>query len=230
MFSARSALVSSVTSALTPRFVFWWLLLVVVQQAQRIFLIGAEARRDASSPAVLGLTLLTGLRADLVTASFGMIVVLVVAVIVAAPFVLGGLGRAGAVLVRTVTVAAAILTVAYVVVLTVDMGYYLYSGHRLEAGFIQYLNHPLGPRRQGAIGGSQVGTQRAAEISDVGTWAVRVVSYAAVLTPAILGWRLAFRRAVAPRMCARPRVTAIALPVAVAVGAWGVHPDGPDSV
>src|SRR5262245_2050035 len=230
MFSARSALVSSVTSALTPRFVFWWLLLVVVQQAQRIFLIGAEARRDAPSPAVLGLTLLTGLRADFVTASFGMIVVLVVAVIVAAPFALGGLGRAGAVLVRTVTVAAAILTVAYVAVLTVDMGYYLYSGHRLDAIFVEYLTDLVGQGRQGDIGGSQVGTQTAAELSEVGTWAVRVVSYAAVLTAAILGWRVAFRRVVAPRMCARPRVTAIVLPVAVAVGAWGVHPDGPDSV
>src|SRR5262249_60005763 len=124
------------------------------KQAQAIFLIGAAARRGAPSPTVLGLTLLTGLRADLVTASFGMIAVLLVALVVAAPFRLRGVGHAGAVLVRTLTIAAAILTVAYVAVLTVDMGYYLYSGHRLDAVFVEYLTDLVGPRRPGGIGGS----------------------------------------------------------------------------
>ncbi|HZF06547.1 MAG TPA: hypothetical protein VE932_19595, partial [Patescibacteria group bacterium] len=70
--------------SLAARFAFWWLLLVVVQQAQRVFLMGAAARRDAPSPTVLALTLVTGLRADLVTASFGMLAPLAAALVVGA--------------------------------------------------------------------------------------------------------------------------------------------------
>jgi arylsulfatase A-like enzyme len=218
-------------SSLVQRFVFWWLLLVVAQQAQRIFLvIVAAARRDVPSPGVLGLTLFTGLRADLVTAGFGMLAVLALALLIAAPVALGAWPRAGAVLVRALGVAAAILTVVYVAILTVDMGYYLYSGHRLDAVFMEYVTDLFGQGRQGEIRGSQVGAQTAAELGEVGTWAVRVVSYAGLLAAAILGWRILFRRALAPVLRAWPRVTAVALPVVVAVGAWGVHPDGPDSV
>jgi arylsulfatase A-like enzyme len=213
-----------------PRFVFWWMLLVVVQQAQRMFLIGVAARREAPSPAVLGLTLLTGLRADLVTAGFGMLVAFVVALAVGAPFALRGPRAAYPVVARVFAAAAGVVAVAYVTVLTVDMGYYLYSGHRIDAVFIEYVTDVLGQGRQGQIAGSQVGTQTAAELRDVGTWAGRLVGYAAVLAAAIAGWCVLFRRALSPRLHAWPRVTVSVLPVVVAVGAWGVHPNGPDSV
>ena len=223
-------LVSNVTPALAPRFVFWWLLLVVAQQAQRIFLIGAAARREMPSPTILGLTLFTGLRADLVTASFGMLAALVVALVVAAPFLVRGLQRARIVLARVFSATAAVLTVAFIAVLTVDMGYYLYSGHRLDAVFLEYISDLFGQGRQGEIRGSQVGTQTAAELREVGTWAVRVVCYSAVLTAAIAGWRRLFRRVVARSVGAWPRTTAIVLPLLVAACAWGLHPDGPDTV
>jgi len=226
--SAHAAV--SPAPSLVERFAFWWLLLVVVQQAQRVFLIGAAALRDVPSPTVLGLTLVTGLRADLVTASFAMLAALAVALVVAAPVALRGRPRARAALVRTLGVAAAVLSVAYVAVLTVDMGYYLYSGQRLDAVFMEYVTDLLGQGRHGEVAGSQVGAQTAAELSEVGTWAVRVLSYAALMTAAIVGWRLVFRRGLAGALAARPRATALALPLAVAVGAWGVHPGGPDSV
>ena len=221
----------SVTASLVQRFVFWWLLLVVAQQAQRIFLmIVAAARREVPSPEVLGLTLLTGLRADLVTASFGMLAALALALLVAALVALRAWSRAGSVLVRALGVAAASLTVVYVAILTVDMGYYLYSGQRLDAVFMEYVADLFGQGRQGEIRGSQVAAQTAAELGEVGTWAVRVVSYAGLLIAAILVWRILFRRALAPVLRGWPRATAVALSVAVAVGAWGMHPDGPDSV
>ena len=218
------------TFPLASRVVFWWLLLVVVQQAQRFFLIGAAARREAPSPAVLGLTLLTGLRADLVTAGFGMLAALIVALIVAAPFALRGRGHAHGLVIRVVSIVSAILVAAYVAALTVDMGYYLYSGHRIDAVFMEYVTDLFGQGRQGEVSGSQVATQTVAELREVGTWAARLVCYAAVLAGAIVGWGVVFRRAVDPRLRARPRVTAVVLPLAVAIGAWGVHPNGPDSV
>src|SRR5438034_923522 len=159
-----------------------------------------------------------------------MLAALAVALVVASLVTLRGRSRARAALVRTLGVAAAVLTVAYVAVLTIDMGYYLYSGQRLDAVFMEYVTDLLGQGRHGEVAGSQVGAQTAAELSEVGTWAVRVLSYAALMTAAIVGWRLVFRRGLAGALAARPRATALALPLAVAVGAWGVHPGGPDSV
>ena len=215
---------------IAARFVFWWLLLVIVQQAQRVFLIAAAARRERPSAPVVGLTLLTGLRADLVTASVGMLAALAVALVVAALVLLRGRERARAVLARTLGAAGGILVIAYVAVLTVDMGYYLYSGQRLDAVFMEYISDLLGQGRQAEVAGTQVGTQTAAELNEVGTWAVRAGGYAALLAAAIVGWRIVFRRWVAPALARRPRAIALALPLAVAVGAWGAHPGGPDSV
>jgi Sulfatase len=215
---------------LTQRFVFWWLLLVVVQQAQRVFLILATARREIPSAGVLGLTLFTGLRADLITASVGMLGALLVASLVAASVALRDRRRAGAVLARTVGLVGGVLAVAYITILTVDMGYYLYSGQRLDAVFMEYVADMIGQGRHGQLGGSQVGAETAAELGDVRTWAARVAGYATLLTAAIFVWRVFFRRAVAPTLRAWPQATAVALPVLVVVGAWGLHPDGPDSV
>jgi hypothetical protein len=200
-----------VASALAPRFVFWWLLLVVVQEAQRLFLVMAAARRGIPSAGVLGLTLFTGLRADLITASVGMLGALLVASLVATPVALRARRRAGAVLARTLGLVGGVLAVAYVTILTVDMGYYLYSGQRLDAVFMEYVADMIGQGRHGQLGGSQVGAETAAELGEVGTWAARLAGYATLLTTAILVWRVVFRRAVAPTLSAWPRATAVAL-------------------
>ena len=219
----------SAVASLVRRFVFWWLLLVVVQQAQRIFLLVPAARHEAPSPSVLGLTLLTGLRADLVTSSIGMLFAFVFALLTAVPVALRTRPRAAA-LVRTLGLGGLIVTIAYVAVLTVDMGYYLYSGHRLDAVFIEYVADLWGQGRHGEISGSQVGAQTAAELGEVRTWALRVLCYGLLLTAAIVGWRVAFRRAIAPILGEWPRLSAAVLPLAIVTGVWGVHPNGPDSV
>src|SRR5262249_23217324 len=104
------------------------------------------------------------------------------------------------------------------------------SGNRLDAVFMEYIADMVGQGRHGQLGGSQVATQTAAELGEVGTWALRLAGYATLLTAAGLGWRLLFRRVVVPALCGWPKATAVALPAFVVVGAWGLHPDGPDSV
>src|SRR5438046_5531744 len=147
-----------------------------------------------------------------------MLAALTVAAVVAAPIALMSLARARMVLGRALGIAAAVLTVAYVAILTVDMGYYLYSGNRLDSVFLEYVADLFGQGRQGEIRGSQVAAQTAAELGEVGTWAVRVVSYAGLLIAAILVWRILFRRALAPVLRGWPRAAAVALSVAVAGG------------
>src|SRR5207302_322196 len=138
-------------------------------------------RRHPTRDAHLGLALLAGLRAGLVPASAGLLAALGVALVVAALVLLRGRERARAVLARTLGAAGGILVIAYVAVLTVDMGYYLYSGQRLDAVFMEYISDLLGQCRQAEVAGTQVGTQTAAELSEVGTWAVRAGGYAALL-------------------------------------------------
>ena len=229
-YTAPPWYVPDAVGALTRRFVFWWLLLVVVQQAQRFYLIGAAVRRERPSLSVLGLTLLTGLRADLVTAGFGMLAALAVAALVAGLVALRRPGRAAAALATALGAAGAALAAVFLAVLTVDMGYYLYSGQRLDAVFMEYVADLLGQGRHGEIAGSQVAAQTAAELGEVGTWSVRVGGYVLLMLAAVLGWRLVFGRWLAPALAEAPRATLVVLPLAVAAGAWGFHGDGPDSV
>jgi phosphoglycerol transferase MdoB-like AlkP superfamily enzyme len=217
-------------SSLVTTFVFWWMLLVVVQQAQRVFLLLGVLRREWPSPALATMTLATGLRADLVTAGFGMLAALAVAGLVGAVVALRRPSSARAALLRALRVTSAVVAVLYAAVLTVDMGYYQYSGQRLDAVFVEYLMDVVGQAGHGGIGSSQVGQQTAAEVGNVPTWAGRVAGFVAVEAAALAVWWLVFARWLAPWLAGGPRVAALVVPVCVAVGAWGVHPGGPDSV
>src|SRR5712691_11415363 len=53
--------------------VFWWLLLVVIQQGQRAFLLGNALSREAPGAGLLLKTLVTGVQADFVTAGFAIV-------------------------------------------------------------------------------------------------------------------------------------------------------------
>src|SRR5437016_2599032 len=117
-------------------FLFWWVLLFLVQQAQRFLLTALAAAREAPSARTLVTTLVTGVRADLITAGFGMAAALVITLVIGSLVLLvRTLARRPVeprrTYARTLTVAAVVIAVAYLVVLTVDMGYYRYSGQRL---------------------------------------------------------------------------------------------------
>jgi len=223
----------------TVTFVFWWLLLLLLQQAQRLLLTSLALARESTSARTLLQTLFTGVRADLITAGFGM------AFALALSLVLGSLVLAGRRLAhrelhpqrtytRTLTVVSAIVAVVFFIVLTVDMGYYRYSGQRLDFVFFEYVGDMLDQARSGATMEAQAGQQTTAEAQDVDKWIAPVAGYLALELVFIGGWALALRRWVGPRLAAAqskaPRTTAAALAVVVAAGAWGLHPGGPDTV
>ena len=110
-------------------FVFWWVLLFLIQQAQRLLLTALAAARETPSARTLVTTLVTGIRADLITAGLGMAAVLIVSLVIGSLVLLARrLARrpveARRTYVRTLGVAAVVVTIVYFVVLTVDMGYY----------------------------------------------------------------------------------------------------------
>jgi hypothetical protein len=218
--------------------VFWWLLLVVIQQGQRTFLLLNVSSREAPEAGLLLKTLVTGVRADFVTAGFAITGALVLGTAAASLLLIvrprRAVGRVARTYVRSLGVAAALVTVLCFLVQSVDMGYYLYSGHRMDFVLFEYFGELIGQSREGAVAGSQAGQQTAAELREIGKWTVRAAGYLTVETAAIAGWWLAFTRLVEPALAAwctaRPRAVTGALALAISAGAWGFHPDGPDSV
>jgi arylsulfatase A-like enzyme len=218
--------------------VFWWLLLVVIQQAQRVFLLAGVLSREAPPVGLLLMTLATGVRADFVTAGLGIVAAVVLGALAGSLLLIrrrwrraGSISRAYA---RGLAIAAALVAALYFAVLGVDMGYYLYSGQRMDFVLFEYFGDLIRQGSEGPVAGSQVGQQTAAELGQVGKWTVRAAGYLALQGAAIAAWWLAFARLIAPALAAwwaaRPRLATAALAVGVSAGAWGLHPDGPDSV
>jgi hypothetical protein len=215
--------------------VFWWVLLLLVQQAQRLVLLALAGARELPSAHVLLATLGTGVRADLVVAGFAIAASFVVALV-------AGLGvlvvRRGAnprrVGVRALAVAAVVMAGLAFLVETLDLGYYGYSGQRLDFVFLEYLGDVLEELTTKPAVDTQVGRQTVAEMQDLRSWIVPVAAYLALESGALASWWLAFRRWVAPALAAwqasTPRLAAAALALLVGAGAWGLHPQGPESV
>jgi len=223
----------------TVTFVFWWLLLLLIQQAQRLLLTSLALARESTSARTLLQTLFTGVRADLITAGFGMAAALVVSLVVGSlVLVVKRLAHrelnAQRTYRRALAIASALVAVAFFIVLTVDMGYYRYSGQRLDFVFFEYVGDMLDQAHSGAAMDTQAGRQTTAEAQDVGKWIAPVAGYVTLEILFIGGWALVFRRWLAPRLAAAqsrsPSATAAALAVVVAAGAWGLHPDGPETV
>jgi phosphoglycerol transferase MdoB-like AlkP superfamily enzyme len=219
-------------------FVFWWILLLLIQQAQRLLLTSLAVAREPASARTLAQTLLIGVRADLITAGFGMAAALVISVVAGSLVVLARrLARRGVDPVRTyiraLTVSSVAITVAFFVVLTVDMGYYRYSGQRLDFVFFEYVGDVLDAGGTAAAE-TQAGRQTAAEAGDIGKWVAPLAGYLALEVAVIAGWIVVFRRWLRPRLAAAqaaaPGVTTVVVAVLVAAGAWGLHPKGPEIV
>jgi len=227
---------------------FWWVLLFLVQGAERVFLIREAARQEAPTARVLGATLLTGVRADLVTASGGVALALLGAAILTGPIVLltrSERGRRALTAFRTTfAVTSAVLATAFLLVLTIDMAYYAYNRQHLDSVFFDYVEELIatgpaaqddGPAHDGpSHPASQAAAQTQAELGQAGKWARRVSAFALLQAVVIVGWLWTFRLAVRPaltRWATRsPRTSAAVLGLCVLAGATGLHPDGPLSI
>ena len=189
-------------------FVFWWLLFLVIQQAQRLTLMVGTALREPRPPGVLAKTLATGLRADLVVAGFGIVAALLIAGLIGSVvIVIRAIRRAplatSRAYKRPLAASSAVLALMAFLVLTVDMGYYRYSHSRLDFVFLEYVSDVLDQLRHGSTVGAQVGRQTTAEASDLNRWLLPVAGYLALEAGAIAGWWWAFAR----RLRRSPAVT-----------------------
>jgi phosphoglycerol transferase MdoB-like AlkP superfamily enzyme len=218
--------------------VFWWILLFLVQSAERVFLLREAARVEPPTVALLAHTLLTGARADLILATLGTGLAVAGAAVVAAPVALAG-PRAGVVawFRRSLRGWCWTLAVAFLLVLTVDMGYYGYNRQHLDTVFFEYVDDMLSRAPAStrdappATGSRQAMAQTRAELGDAGKWAARLAMFGLLQALVIAGWRWLYRRGVEAglaRWRARaPMASGVVLGVCVVAGASGLHWQGP---
>jgi phosphoglycerol transferase MdoB-like AlkP superfamily enzyme len=221
--------------------VFWWGVLFLVQGAERIFLIREAARVEPPTAGVLVQTLLTGAWADLMLATLSLGVAAAAAALVSAPVVLAaGWARASGFFRRALRVVCGAAAVLFLLVLTVDMGYYGYNRHHLDTVFFEYIDELLS-RAPAASNDSATGmgtrqalAQTRAELDDVWKWTARVAAFAALQGVLLAAWWWLFRRGVGPALerwrTRAPVLSAAALCVGFVAGASGLHWQGPLAV
>lgn len=217
--------------------VFWWVLLFLVQIAERLFLVQEAARAERPTAGILAQTLFTGARADLMLATLGVLVALAGAALVTTPLALAARSRAAAWFRASLRGWCWAVAVAFLLVLTVDMGYYGYNRQHLDSVFFEYVDEMLSrapaasDQAQTATGTRQAVEQTRAELGDAGKWALRLGAFALVQAMVIGGWWWLFRRRVDPAVEAwrtrAPATTATLLGLCFVVGATGLQPQGP---
>ncbi|MFQ5932414.1 MAG: LTA synthase family protein, partial [Nitrospiraceae bacterium] len=224
--------------------VFWWLLFLVIQQAERLFLLPEAIASETPSLSLLVKTLATGLRADLITATIAVLLALLLTGAV-------GIMRAAAARWFRVTTEAGAhrralmgscgaVGLLLMALLTVDMGYYGYNQQRLNFVFFEYLGDLFVQARGGAVTtehatmGDQAIRQSTAELGEVKKWGGRLVGFFLMQAVAIGGWWVLFRRVIEPGLTrwetAVPGRTNAMVVLGLIIGVAGAHPQGPYAI
>ena len=143
--STRSLRVAYQLWSLRGTLMFWWILFLVIQQAERLFLLPETLQIETPAASVLARALVTGFRADLIIATICLFLAGITALAVGwllparskqLEKPIGARIRYRRGLVLTSGLLAGIL----LLLLTVDMGYYRYDRHHLDFVFFEYLD------------------------------------------------------------------------------------------
>ena len=237
----------------TPRWtyrsilVFWWLLFVAIQQTERLFLLPEAWRLEQPETGQLVRTLWLGFRADLIAATFAVLLVMGIGGI--AGLLLMGVARwraastpAGAHHRHGLLGAGTLVGLLLMTVLIVDMGYYGYNQQHLDFVFFEYIDDLLmqqsapaeADTREGATVASQASRQTSAELQEGEKWGPRVAAFLLLQGFVIAVLWLAFRVLIQPALLAweeaSPRQSTGVLAVGLVVGAMGLHPQGPYAI
>lgn len=218
---------------------FWWILFVVIQQAERLFLLPEALSREAPSAGLLVQTLLIGLRGDFIVASIGVVLAaMLAAAAVGLPRLLSGrhgsTGQGGDHHKRGLIVSGSLVGCLFLVLLTADMGYYHYNQHHLDFVFFEYLDDLLTQATEMGLMQGQAAQQTSAELQDTQRWALRMLGFFLVEGLAVAVWWACFRLWVAPAFNRweprSPAAATAALSLLLAGGAFGFHPNGPYAI
>ena len=215
---------------------FWWILFVVIQMAERVFLLRDALDQETPTAALLLKTLLVGVRGDFITATFA----LVLGGIAAGLYALlrqgsGGLRHASRHFLASFRpafhVGCLLAGLLLFVLLCVDMGYYGFNHQHMDFVFLEYIGDLLAPATTTEGTNVQAMQQTSAELGAAGKWAWRLTVFLAIQAAGIGLWWWSFSRAVVPALDRwRPgsgfQANAL-LVVALVAGGAGFHHSGP---
>jgi hypothetical protein len=212
--------------------VFWSVVFLLIQQAERLFLVGRVVSTDPPSAGLLAKTLVIGLLADAVTTFWALAIAMVLAVLFSLPFVLfkrnGNAGFAFGYY-RGLVAALVLVAVGLFVVSTVDVGYYRYNHQHLDFVFFEFVDELLHSVQQEAS--SQATEQTTAELDDARQWLIYVGGFVFVEVLLLSLWCAGFWRGhvrhFPPWEGRSPYVTMLILAAMLGGSAAGIGPLGP---
>ena len=196
-------------TSIRKRLLFWWILFVVMQTAERVFLLRDALEQETPTWPLLTKTLIVGVRGDFITATFA----LVLAGIGAGAWALlrhgwGGLRQSSQLLARSFRrgfhVGCMLAGFLLFVLLCINMGYYGLNRQHTDFVFLEYVGDLLAPAATRDGTNVQAMQQTGAELEASGIWAWRLAmflviqavgmglwwwSFFAVVVPALDRWR-----------------------------------------
>jgi hypothetical protein len=210
--------------------IFWWVLFLVIQQTERLFLLPHAMAIERPPPETLFLTFLTGFRADLIMSTLAILAAAALAGV-------GGLlatswsrwrsTRPYGVLLN---VFAGLVSALLLIILITDMGYYHYNHQRLDFVFFEYLDDLFSLHTEPGMRGEQAGQQTMAELNDTFAWALRLFWFLLAEGIAVTAWWFGFKYAVQPALFRyAPRsayISTAVLAVVLVLAGTGLHPNG----
>ncbi|MDP9131995.1 MAG: hypothetical protein M3M98_02530, partial [Nitrospirota bacterium] len=161
---------------------FWWILFVVMQMSERIFLLRDAVAQETPTLPLLIKTLAVGVRGDFITATL----VLVLAVIGAGGWALlrqawtglrGSAGSFAPSFQGALHVTCLLLGTLLFILLCVDMGYYGFNRQHMDFVFLEYVGDLFAPAATTEATNAQALKQTGAELEAGGKWAQRVMLF-----------------------------------------------------
>ncbi len=223
-------------SSIRKTVLFWWILFVVMQTAERVFLLRDALALETPTLALFIQTMAVGVRGDFITATLA----LVLAAFAAAGWALLRQGRTG---LRSsvrlfalsfqpaLHVSCLLLGVLLFLLLTVDMGYYGFNRQHMDFVFLEYVGDLFAPAATIEATNAQALKQTGAELEAGGKWAQRVMLFLVAEAVGIGLWWWCFSAAVVPVLSRwRPGSglhATILLCLALVAGGAGFHHTGP---
>ena len=222
-------------------FIFVWILFLLFQQGQRLFLFSEALTIEMPLRETLITTSITGFRADIIISTL------------AAGFAAGlawvylslryGWSNTRIALrnpdrfINVFRAASWLIGSALMLLLTVDMGYYYYAHSHLDFVFFEYIEDLLFPREHlGEVTANTTVTNQAlrqteAELNDTSKWLWIVTGFFCVEILLAVGWWFVFQKIFSPLFTrwhlSSPKVVRIFLTVCLVGGAMGFNIYGP---
>ncbi|WHZ25177.1 MAG: Sulfatase [Nitrospira sp.] len=227
---------TEVRSSIRKSVLFWWILFVVMQTAERVFLLRDAIAQETPTFSLLLKTLAVGVRGDFITATFALLLGLAGAG--AWALLINGWSRWRRAVrpfalsfTRALHVGCSLSGLVLFLLLCVDMGYYGFNRQHMDFVFLEYLGDLVSPAATPEETNVQAVKQTGAELEAGGKWATRVALFLAVQAIGIGLWWWTFSAAVVPalsrwRLGSGFQANAL-LCLCLVGGGAGFHPSGP---